>query len=126
MNFNKTILLGNLTRDVAVTYTANGLAIGKFGMAINRWRKDKEDAVCFVDLTAFGGTAEAIERNLGKGDPIFIEGRLDFSQWEDKQTGAKRSKLSVVVESFQFVGGGRRNEKQPTREAVDHDNTIPF
>ena len=106
-NFNRVLLLGNLTRNVEVRYTQGGLAIGKFGMAINRkFKQGEEDreSTCFVDLTAFGRQAEVLDQYVGKGSPLFIEGRLEYSQWEAKDGGGKRSKLEVVVENFQFIG----------------------
>jgi single-strand DNA-binding protein len=107
-NFNKVILLGNLTRDVDVRFSQGGLAIGKFGMAINRQSTtrdgEKKESTCFVDLTAFGRQAEVLQQYVGKGSPLFVEGRLEYSTWET-QEGNKRSKLEVIVENFQFVGG---------------------
>ena len=108
-NFNKVILLGNLTRDVELRYTQGGLAIGKLGMAINRrWSQNGEqkESTCFVDLTAFGKQAEVLGQYVGKGSPLFVEGRLEYSTWES-QEGQKRNKLEVVVENFQFVGAPR-------------------
>ncbi|MGB7767752.1 MAG: single-stranded DNA-binding protein [Verrucomicrobiia bacterium] len=112
-NFNKVILAGNLTRDPELRYTPKGMAIAKIGLAINRkWKSEtgemKEEAT-FVDVDAFGKTAETIGQYLKKGRPILIEGRLRYQTWEDKQSGQKKSKLGVVMESFQFLdsGGGR-------------------
>ena len=112
-NFNKVILAGNLTRDPELRYTPKGMAIAKVGVAINRkWKSEtgemKEEAT-FVDVDAFGKTAETIGQYLKKGRPILIEGRLRYETWEDKQTKQKRSKLGVVMETFQFLdsGGGR-------------------
>lgn len=108
-NFNKVILLGNLTRDVEVRYTQSGLAIAKTGLAVNRRSKSQDgeqrETTCFVDVTAFGKQAEVLEQYVSKGSPLFIEGRLEYSTWEDKNGGGKRSKLEVVIENFQFVGG---------------------
>jgi single-strand DNA-binding protein len=113
-NFNKVILAGNLTRDPELRYTPKGMAIAKVGLAINRkWKSEtgemKEEAT-FVDVDAFGKTAETIGQYLKKGRPILIEGRLRYQTWEDKQSGQKKSKLGVVMETFQFLdsgGGGR-------------------
>lgn len=106
-NFNKVILLGNLTRDVEVRYAQSGTAIGKFGMALNSTFKSKDgngkETTCFVDLTAFGKTAEILAQYVSKGSPLFVEGRLESSSWEGKD-GTRRSKLEVVVENFQFIG----------------------
>ena len=107
-SFNKVILMGNLTRDPQLKYLPSQTAVVEFGLACNRKFKtqageDKEE-VTFVDCTAFGKTGELINQYFTKGKPIFIEGRLKFDQWEDKQGGGKRSKLTVVIENFQFVG----------------------
>src|SRR5271170_4368467 len=108
-NVNKVILIGNLTRDPQLKYLPSQTAVVEFGLAINRKFKaangeDREE-VCFVDCSAFARTDEVINQYCQKGRPIFIEGRLKFDSWEDKQGGGKRSKLSVVVENFQFLGG---------------------
>ncbi|HRX86389.1 MAG TPA: single-stranded DNA-binding protein [Phycisphaerae bacterium] len=108
-NFNRVILAGNMTRDPETSYTASNTAVCKFGLAINRkWRDrnsgENREETCFVDCTAFGRTGEVINQYFGKGKPILVEGRLHYHQWE-AQDGGKRSKLDVVVESFEFVGG---------------------
>jgi single-strand DNA-binding protein len=113
-NYNKVILMGNLTRDPELRYTPKGTAIAEIGMAINRkWKSETGEAkeeVTFVDVSAFGRTAEVIGQYLKKGRPIMIEGRLKFDQWDDKQTGQKRSKLRVVCDSFEFLDSGNRGE----------------
>src|SRR5712672_3366895 len=116
-NFNKVILAGNLTRDPELRYTPKGTAVAKITLAINRkWRTEtgemKED-VTFVDVDAFGKSAETIGQYLKKGRPILIEGRLRLDQWDDKQTGQKKSRLGVVCETFQFLGSGNRTEGGP-------------
>lgn len=109
-NFNKVILMGNLTRDVELRHTQSGMAIAKFGMAINRRTTaasgEARESTCFVDLTAFGKVAELLSQYVKKGSPLFVDGRLEYSTWE-AQEGGKRSKLEVIVENFQFLGGGR-------------------
>lgn len=114
-NYNKVTLLGHLTRDIELRTTQGGMAIAKFGMAINRKFKDQE-STCFVDLTAWGKQAEILAQYVGKGDALFVDGRLEYSTWES-QDGGKRSKLEVVVENFQFIGGkdgaGRSQDKPP-------------
>lgn len=111
-NFNKVILAGNLTRDPELRYTPKGTAIAKIGLAINRtWTSEtgeKKEEATFVDVDAFGKTAEIIGQYLKKGRPILVEGRLRLDQWDDKQTGQKRTKLGVVMESFQFMDSGNR------------------
>src|SRR3984957_3620654 len=108
-NVNRVILIGNLTRDPQLKYLPSQTAVVDFGMAMNRKFKgangeDREDVV-FVDVSAFGKQAEVINQYCQKGKQLYIEGRLKLDQWEDKQGGGKRSKLSVVVENFQFLGG---------------------
>src|SRR4051794_9431077 len=108
-SYNKVMLMGNLTRDPQLKFLPNQTQVVEFGLAMNRRFKtatgeDREE-VCFVECAAFGRTAEVINQYFTKGKPIFIDGRLKFDQWEDKQGGGKRSKLSVVVDNFQFIGG---------------------
>jgi single-strand DNA-binding protein len=124
-SFNKVILVGNLTRDPELRYTPKGLAIAKLGLAVNRtWKSETGEAkeeVTFVDIDAFGKQAETIGQYLKKGRPILIEGRLRLDQWDDKQTGQKRSRLGVVLESFQFLDSGNRGEpgaEAPRRPAA--------
>ena len=111
-NFNKVILAGNLTRDPELRYTPKGTAIAKFGLAINRnWTGEdgqKREEVTFVDIDAFGKQAEVIGQYLRKGRPVLVEGRLKLDQWDDKQTGQKRSRLGVVLEAFSFLDSGNR------------------
>lgn len=102
MQYNKVMLAGNLTRDVEARVSKSDSAISNFGLAINRKFKDKE-TVTFVDLTAFGKTAEFVQKYFKKGSNIFIEGRLDFQTWEE-DSGQKRSKLSVIAENVSFTG----------------------
>jgi single-strand DNA-binding protein len=110
-SFNRVILAGNLTRDPELRYTPKGTAVAKLGIAVNRqWKTDtgeQKEEVTFIDVDAFGRTAEVIGQYLKKGRPILIEGRLKYDTWDDKQTSQKRSKLSVVLESFQFLDSGR-------------------
>jgi single-strand DNA-binding protein len=119
-SFNKVILLGNLTRDPSLKFLPSQMAVAEFGIACNRKYKDKEE-VAFIDATAFGKTAEIINEHFHKGKSILLEGRLKYDSWEDKQGGGKRSKLTVVVESFQFVGGKAEADdmadNEPQRQA---------
>ena len=108
-SFNKVILMGNLTRDPQLKYLPSQTAVAEFGLAVNRkfrtqQGEDREE-VAFIDCSAFGKTGEVINQYFTKGRPILVEGRLKYDQWEDKQGGGKRSRLTVVVENFQFVGG---------------------
>jgi len=135
-SFNKVLLMGNLTRDPQLRYLPNQTAVAEFGLACNRrWKtpqgEDREE-VTFVDCTAWGRQAETINQYCQKGKGIFIEGRLKFDSWEDKQGGGKRSKITVVVESFQFIGGrpdsapagatgaGAEGDQRPRPAAAPH------
>ncbi|HTJ00400.1 MAG TPA: single-stranded DNA-binding protein [Dongiaceae bacterium] len=115
-SFNKVILVGNLTRDPELRYTPKGTAIAKIGMAVNRvWTNEageKKEEVTFVDVDIFGRTAENVGQYMRKGSPILIEGRLRLDQWDDKQTGQKRSKLGVVAETVQFLGSPRGGDNE--------------
>ena len=143
-NVNKVFLMGNLTRDLEMRALPSGMNVGSFGIAVNERFKSKDgewqERANFVDCEIFGARAEAMARFLGKGSPVFIEGKLRLDQWEDKQ-GQKRSKLKVVVDNFEFVGGGRdgqgggggggggsrRSQVSVPDDgpAIDHDD-IPF
>jgi single-strand DNA-binding protein len=107
-SYNKVLLLGNLTRDPEVRYTPKGTAIANIGLAVNRsYTTDTgevKEEVCFVDIEVWGRQAETAGQYLSKGRPVFVEGRLRFDQWDDKETGQKRSKLKVVGERIQFLG----------------------
>ncbi len=107
-SFNKVILLGNLTRDPEVRYTPKGMAVVEIGLAVNRrYMVDNEvrEEVTFIDITFWARQAEVIGQYCKKGRPLFVEGRLQLDSWDDKQTGQKRSKLRVVGENFQLLGG---------------------
>src|SRR5688572_16939842 len=120
-NFNKVILAGNLTRDPELRYTPNGKAIAKFALAINRtWTTDtgeKKEDTTFVDIDCFGRQAEVISQYMKKGRPLLVEGRLKLDQWDDKQTGQKRSRLGVILESFSFLDSGRSDGSGAPSEA---------
>ena len=108
-SFNKVILLGNLTRDPEVRYTPKGSAVCDLGIAINRQftldSGEKREEVTFVDVVLWARLAEIAGEYLKKGRPVFIEGRLQLDTWDDKQSGQKRSKLRVVGETMQLLGG---------------------
>jgi len=138
-NFNKVLLMGNLTRDPQLSYTPNQTAVVDFGLAVNRrWTSrdgEKKEETCFVDCRAFGRMAENVNKYLSKGRPLFVEGRLTFDSWTS-QDGTKRSKLRVTVENFQFLPGkqgpGAGQTKQnagdtgsQTEQNTDTDD-IPF
>lgn len=143
MNYNKVIIAGNITRDPELRTTPKGTAIAKFGLAINRnWTGEdgqKREEVTFVDVDAFGKQAEIVGKYFRKGRSVLVEGRLKLDQWDDKQTGQKRSRLGVVLESFSFGAAGE-NKSAEAREAAsakrqaavdaqpptERDNDVPF
>jgi len=115
-SYNKVMLMGNLTRDPEMRYTPSGMALARLGLAVNRVFTDKNnqkrEEVTFVDIDVWGRQAEIAQQYLSKGRPIFVEGRLKLDQWDDKQTGQKRSKLTVVGERIQFLGSGGQGGQQ--------------
>ncbi|NIP99204.1 MAG: single-stranded DNA-binding protein [Nitrospinaceae bacterium] len=133
-SFNKVLLMGNLTRDPELRYTASGAAVASFGMAVNRRYKAgeewKED-VCFVDITVWARLGETCSEYLSKGSLVFVEGRLNYQTWET-DTGQKRSKLEVVANNVQFlnrVGGGKGSSdvvSEPSSSEEGLKDDIPF
>ncbi|MDG2054193.1 MAG: single-stranded DNA-binding protein [Phycisphaerales bacterium] len=142
-NFNRVMLMGNLTRDVELKYTPSNQAVANIGLAVNRRYKTKDtgeqrEETTFVDCEAWGRTAEVMNQYLAKGRPVFIEGRLKLDSWQDKD-GGNRSKLKVVVENFQFVdsrggsggaGGGQQQSAPAANAGGQHqpvsEADIPF
>jgi single-strand DNA-binding protein len=137
-NFNKILLMGNLTRDPQLSYTPNQTPVVDFGLATNRkWTGQdgsQREETCFVDCRAFGRQAENINKYLSKGRLLFLEGRLTFDTWT-AQDGTKRSRHRVTVESFQFMprtgaGGGNQAvqsadaNSEPKQQTSEDD--IPF
>jgi single-strand DNA-binding protein len=128
-SYNKVILMGNLTRDPETRVTPNGATICKVGLAVNRTYTaqdgTKKEDVTFVDCDAFGKTAETISKWMTKGKGILIEGRLRLDQWDDKATGQARSKLGVVIENFQFVGGRNEGDSGASDQSSDVAQPAP-
>jgi single-strand DNA-binding protein len=112
MNINKVTLAGRLTRDPEIKHTSSGTTIADFSIAVTRYYKNSAgesvEETDFIDVTAFGGSAEIIEKFLKKGNLVYVEGRLKLDTWESN--GQKRSKLKVITESMQLVG--RRPQTQ--------------
>ncbi|HRU06051.1 MAG TPA: single-stranded DNA-binding protein [Candidatus Brocadiia bacterium] len=111
-SLNRVFLMGNMTRDPELRYTPSGTAVCEFGLAVTRqWTTpdgQKRDETCFVDCSMWGRRGEVIAEYFRKGKPIFVEGRLQLDTWEGKD-GQRHSKLKVVAENFEFLGG--RNEE---------------
>lgn len=136
MSINKVIISGNLTRDPELRSTQSGTQVLGFGVAVNERVKNQrtgewEDRPNFVDCTMFGNRAEGVSRYLAKGSKVAVEGRLRWSQWEDRNGGGKRSKLEVVVDEIEFMSA-RRDEapREARREepapGYAYDDELPF
>lgn len=134
MNYNKVILAGHLTRDVELKFLESGTALGNFGLAVNHnfttKSGEKKQEVCFVDCECWGKGAEILEKYTGKGKPLLIDGRLKLDQWT--KDGQRRSKLKVVVDTFQFGEKGDKPASAPSsapssarRDDIAEDD-IPF
>lgn len=136
-SFNKVILMGNLTRDPELKYTPKGSAVAVFGLAVNRkWKAEDgtaKEEVTFLDLQAWGKSAETIANYCKKGSSLHVEGRLSQEVWTDKESGQRKSKTRVVVESFQFVGGRQEKPDAKTQPKItpadipqDPTDDVPF
>jgi single-strand DNA-binding protein len=106
-NLNKVIMIGRLTKDPELSNLPSGTAKCEMRIASNRTWKDrdgeKQNKVCYVDVLTWGRTAENCAQYLEKGREIMVEGRLDYSEWENKE-GQHRSKHQVVADQVQFLG----------------------
>lgn len=137
-SFNKVVIVGNVTRDIEVRHIPSGTAVADVSIAINstwtdKQSNEKKEEVTFVECTLWGRTAELAAEYLKKGIPVLFEGSLKQENWEDKETGAKRSKIKVVVENMQFLGekgsgggGGQRGTQQQNsggRDYSEYDQT---
>ena len=122
-SLNKTFLIGNLTRDVELRYIPSGAPVANFGLAVNRAYTnsdgEKVEEVCFIDIVAWKRLAEVASEYLSKGRSVFVEGRLQMDSWEEED-GKKRSKLKVVAQNIQFLGGAKADSEEET------DDDIPF
>ena len=141
MSINRVLITGNLTRDPELRATGSGMSVLQMGVAVNDRRKNPqsgewEDVPNFIDVVMFGARAESVSRFLSKGSKVAVEGKLRWSSWEDKTTGAKRSKIEVVVDEIEFLssrgegGGGGGGYSAPAApkaspEPVFEDD-IPF
>ena len=104
VSYNRVILAGNITRDPELRFTQCGIPVCDFGIAVNRRRRDAEDEAHFFDISAWRELGETIANYKKKGDPILVEGRLQYRTWE-AQDGSKRSKVDVVADNVQFLSG---------------------
>lgn len=111
--FNKVILMGNLTRDVETRTTPSGQTVSNFSLAVSRSWKGQDgqtqEQTSFINCVAWGKVGEIIAQYTSKGTPLLVSGRLDQRSYEDKD-GNKRQAVEVVVEDFNFIGGGRGDD----------------
>lgn len=131
-SLNKVMLIGNMTRDAELRYLANQTAVTDIGLAVNRYRRgengERSEEVTFVDVTLWGRQAEVVQQYAGKGQPLFVEGRLQLDTWEDKQTGQRRSRLRVVGENIQLLGsaqGGGSSSTNAPRQPSAQPHQVP-
>lgn len=133
--FSKAIICGNLTRDPELRATPSGAQVCSFSVAVNRSYRDASGAnvenVSYIDCSAWGKTGETIAQYMKKGGGILVSGRLEQRSWEDKATGGKRSRVEIVVEDFNFLGGngdgaggGRARASKSTSDGVDAEPEI--
>ena len=131
---NHVILIGRLTRDSEVKFTANGQAVCKFSIAVNRRKKNGdqwEDEPNFFDIVVWGKQAESMHQYLVKSKMVAIDGELRQDRWQ--QDGQNRSKVEIVASYVQLLGGGKRQEgeagsasNESSGSADDFSNDIPF
>lgn len=130
-NYNRVILAGNMTRDPELSYTPSNTPVCKFGIAVNRTWTDrqtnvKHEETMFIDCTAWSKSAEVINQYCSKGKPILLEGRLVLDTWTN-QEGQKRSRHTVTVDNFQFLGspGGARSTAPASAPSTDVPDQPP-
>jgi len=123
-SYNRVVLVGNLTRDIELRYIPSGQAVSDVTVAVNDRRKtasgDWVEEATFVDVTLWGRNAEVASEYLGKGSPVLIEGRLKLDRWETD--GQKRSKLRVICEKMQMLGGRSSSDSgaRPAQRSRSH------
>lgn len=142
-NLNQVNLMGNVVRDPEVRVTPKGTSICQFSIAVNRtWKGDdgqKKTEVSYFDCECWGRGGEVIAKYVTKGKPLFVSGRLRQDNWVEKDTDKKRSKIKIVVEDFQLLGGGqsdpsekpqgdqdRSSSSKPATPQENLDDSIPF
>ncbi len=128
---NMVIIVGNVTRDPQLKYLSNQTAVCEFGLAMNRKFKgangEEREEVTFVDCVVFGKAAETLNKYVTKGKPLYVQGRLKYDSWESKDGSGKRSKLSVVVDNFQFLGQRDGSDEKPEAKSQHFEEAdVPF
>ena len=112
MNYQKTQIIGRLTKDVELKHTPTGTAVGKTTIAVSANHKNKDETL-FMPIVMFGITAENAAKFIQKGSGLFVEGRLKEEKWDDKATGQKRSMMTLVVDNMQFLDSKRDGGSKP-------------
>lgn len=127
MSINRVNISGNLTRDPELRSTAAGTQVLTFGVAVSDRRKNPktqewEDVPNFIDCVLFGGRAESVSKFIGKGSKVAIDGKLRWSQWDDKKSGQKRSKVEVIVDEIEFLSRSNAQNQQSGPKAGNYTN----
>jgi single-strand DNA-binding protein len=145
-NINRVVLVGNLTKDPELRHTPSGTAVCKLRLAVNTRQKDQAsgewgDKPNYFDVTVWGNQGESCAQYLAKGRPVAVDGRLDWREWEDSQSGQKRQAVEIIADSVQFLGSRGESEGGqyiPTSDvsadqsdfvragAANADDDIPF
>jgi single-strand DNA-binding protein len=146
-NINRVVLTGNLTRDPELRSTSGGTSVCSLRVACNTRRKDASgewvDKPNYFDVTVWGAQGENCAQYLSKGRPVAIDGRLEWREWEDRESGKKRQSIDIIADSVQFLGsrsdgenGGRFTPQsdvpadtadfQPAPSGGGSDDDIPF
>jgi single-strand DNA-binding protein len=124
--FNKVILIGHLTRNPEVRYTANGTPVASFGLAVNRRLRQGEglkEEVCYIDVNIFGKTAESAGQYLSKGNGVIVDGRLQQQRWETED-GQKRSKHIVIANTLTYLPKGQGAQAPEPDQETDAEYAI--
>ncbi len=126
-NLNKVMIIGNLTADPEVRTTPRGTSLTELRLAVNRvsggqGEGERREETTFLDVTCWGRTGEIAAQYLAKGRPVFIEGRLQQDTWEDKQTGQRRSRIRIVAENLQLLGGRGEGGQQGGNAGYQRSN----
>ena len=119
VNFNRVMLAGNLVRDPELRFTSNGIPVCSFSIAVNRVRS-KDDAADFFNVSAWRELGETIATHKKKGDPILVEGRLQYRTWE-AEDGTKRSAVDVVADGVQFLGRSQNPQSEDVPSSAEGD-----
>lgn len=124
ISLNKVFLIGNLTRDPEIRYTPSGTPVVSFGLAVNRVFTDqageRKKETCFLRIVAFGKQAESCNQYLTKGKLVFVEGRLQYRNWETN--GQKYNTIDVVAERVQFLD---RPSKESPQAIPEFEEILP-